>query len=102
VKDRDPSPGPSHGPQKRVSMTGALSDNASHDVTSAALAAVASSRRSPTGNGNRRSRQPLPREFRDDQERHTRSESRVRSISIIPYLCIDPFADFGRANDTSS
>ncbi len=33
------------------------------DVTAAALAAVASSRRSPTG--NKKGRQPLPREFRD-------------------------------------
>jgi hypothetical protein len=37
------------------------------DVTEAALAAVASTRRSPTE--NRRSRQPLPREFRDRERR---------------------------------
>ncbi|KAG2046586.1 hypothetical protein BDR06DRAFT_964945 [Suillus hirtellus] len=70
VRSRQSSPAPSHTPRKRVSIAGALSvsrDNASYDVTNAALAAVASSRRSPTGTGsvNRRSRQPLPREFRD-------------------------------------
>lgn len=70
VRSRQPSPTPSHTPRKRVSIASALSvprDDASYDVTSAALAAVASSRRSPTGTGsvNRRSRQPLPREFRD-------------------------------------
>lgn len=37
------------------------------DVGSAALAAVASSRRSPTG--GRRTRQPLPQEFRDDEHK---------------------------------
>ncbi|KAG1858876.1 hypothetical protein F4604DRAFT_1793783 [Suillus subluteus] len=70
VRSRQSSPAPSHTPRKRVSIASALSvprDDASYDVTSAALAAVASSRRSPTGTGsaNRRSRQPLPREFRD-------------------------------------
>lgn len=70
LRSRQSSPTPSHTPRKRVSIASALSvprDDSSYDVTSAALAAVASSRRSPTGTGsvNRRSRQPLPREFRD-------------------------------------
>lgn len=70
LRSRHSSPAPSHTPRKRVSIASALSvsrDDASYDVTSAALAAVVSSRRSPTGTGsvNRRSRQPLPREFRD-------------------------------------
>ncbi|KAG1780693.1 hypothetical protein EV702DRAFT_1194166 [Suillus placidus] len=70
VRSRQSSPALSHTPRKRISIASALSvprDDASYDVTSAALAAVASSRRSPTRTGsvNRRSRQPLPREFRD-------------------------------------
>ncbi|OAX34499.1 hypothetical protein K503DRAFT_859165 [Rhizopogon vinicolor AM-OR11-026] len=43
IRQREPSPGPLHGPRKRVSMAGAASfpiDHASYDVTSAALAAV--------------------------------------------------------------
>lgn len=78
IEHQESSPGPSHRPLKRVSMASAPTDHASHDVTSAALAAVASSRRSPTGGSNRRSRQPLPREFRDDRERNARLEGRVR------------------------
>ncbi|KAG2146263.1 hypothetical protein DEU56DRAFT_787211 [Suillus clintonianus] len=76
VRSRQSSPAPSHPPRKRISITGAPRDDSSYDVTSAALAAVASSRRSPTGTGsvNRRSRQPLPREFRDgDRDRNTRT-----------------------------
>ncbi|KAG2038154.1 hypothetical protein BDR03DRAFT_955301 [Suillus americanus] len=76
VRSRQSSPALSHTPRKRVSIASALSvprDDASYDVTSAALAAVASSRRSPTGTGsvNRRSRQPLPREFRDGDRART-------------------------------
>ncbi|KAG1860159.1 hypothetical protein DFJ58DRAFT_779683 [Suillus subalutaceus] len=55
VRSRQSSPAPSHTPRKRVSIASALSvprDDASYDVTSAALAAVASSRRSPTGTGS--------------------------------------------------
>ncbi|OJA10862.1 hypothetical protein AZE42_06837, partial [Rhizopogon vesiculosus] len=88
IKQREHSPGPSHGPRKRMSMASAASapiDHASHDVTSAALAAVASSRRSPTGSGNRRLRQPLPREFRDDQERNTRLEGRASVEPTTPH-----------------
>ncbi|KAH7904956.1 hypothetical protein BJ138DRAFT_1018373 [Hygrophoropsis aurantiaca] len=75
AKARQPSPGPSRTPRKRVSMASAMSapleDSryVSNDVTSAALAAVASSRRSPTGSGSRRSRQPLPKEFRERDRR---------------------------------
>jgi len=52
---------------KRVSLgMNSVSDVGVRDVTNAALAAVASSRTSPTG---RRSRQPLPQEFRQDSVR---------------------------------
>ncbi|GBE85120.1 predicted protein [Sparassis crispa] len=74
--DRAPSPGPSRAPRKRVSMAMSVDETRSNrwrddeqDVTTAALAAVASSRRSPQGtNGSsRRNRQPLPREFREGE-----------------------------------
>ncbi|OJA17879.1 hypothetical protein AZE42_09189 [Rhizopogon vesiculosus] len=55
TRQREPSPGRSHGPRQRVFMVSTASapvDHASHDVMSAALAAVASA-------------------FRDDEERHT-------------------------------
>ncbi|OCH87726.1 hypothetical protein OBBRIDRAFT_795954 [Obba rivulosa] len=76
-----PEPGPSHTPRKRVSMAMSVDEGYSRsrrqedsreqdvDVTTAALAAVASSRRSPTATLGRRSRQPLPQEFRES-ERH--------------------------------
>ena len=52
---------------KRVSMDLSVDDtygrSDDEDVTAAALAAVASSRRSPTA--GKKGRQPLPREFRD-------------------------------------
>ena len=52
---------------KRTSLgMNAVSDMGVRDVTNAALAAIASSRTSPTG---RRSRQPLPQEFRQDSVR---------------------------------
>ncbi|KAL4081188.1 hypothetical protein J3A83DRAFT_4084425 [Scleroderma citrinum] len=74
-KTRPPSPGPSRTPRKRVSMASHMSapESRGDDIADAALAAVASSRRSPTGTGsiNRRSRQPLPREFRDNRERRS-------------------------------
>ncbi|KAI0700355.1 hypothetical protein C8T65DRAFT_580318 [Cerioporus squamosus] len=54
---------------KRVSMALSVDDaygrSDDEDVTAAALAAVASSRRSPTGSAGKKGRQPLPREFRD-------------------------------------
>ncbi|KAG1728531.1 uncharacterized protein EDB91DRAFT_1060520 [Suillus paluster] len=84
-QSRQPSPVPSHTPRKRVSIASAISaprEDVSHDVTSAALAAVASSRRSPTGTGNRRSRQPLPREFRDgDQDRNIHSQTSIEPMT---------------------
>ncbi|RPD62254.1 hypothetical protein L226DRAFT_337925 [Lentinus tigrinus ALCF2SS1-7] len=66
-KDRA-EPGPSRTPRsKRVSMALSADDtygrSDDEDVTAAALAAVASSRRSPTA--GKKGRQPLPREFRD-------------------------------------
>lgn len=73
---RQASPGPSRAPRKRVSMASSISvqsiesggyNGNDHDVTETALVAVASSRRSPTG--NKRARQPLPREFRDGERR---------------------------------
>ncbi|KAF9240216.1 hypothetical protein BU15DRAFT_74133 [Melanogaster broomeanus] len=74
-KTRQASPGPSRTPRKRVSIASAISAPGAesgrysvndNDVTEAALAAVASSRRSPT---NRRARQPLPKEFRGGERR---------------------------------
>lgn len=63
------SPGPSCTMRKRVSIPTAVDDRPSKDITDTALAAVASSRKSPTGTGsmNGRSRQPLPQEFRHRQ-----------------------------------
>ncbi|KAG6331346.1 hypothetical protein ID866_7742 [Astraeus odoratus] len=74
-----PGPGPSRAPRKRVSMASHMSapmdDRYADDVADAALAAVASARRSPTGTGtgsiNRRARQPLPREFLENRERRS-------------------------------
>ncbi|KAH9936129.1 uncharacterized protein B0H18DRAFT_1081855 [Fomitopsis serialis] len=69
-RDRAPSPGPSRAPRKRMSMAMSVDESQRHaqgddeDVLTSALAAVASSRRSP-GSGGKKSRQPLPREFRD-------------------------------------
>ncbi|KAI5981726.1 hypothetical protein EDD15DRAFT_2523172 [Pisolithus albus] len=90
-KARQASPGPSRTPRKRTSLASTTSapvgpldadreryryhaherSNANeNDITDAALAAVASARQSPidtatAGTSSRRSRQPLPREFRD-------------------------------------
>lgn len=89
-KTRQASPGPSRTPRKRVSMGGAISAHGvesgrysrnDHDVTEAALAAVASSRRSPTG--NKKSRQPLPREFRERERRSL--DGRVGGMVVV--LC---------------
>ncbi|EGN98596.1 hypothetical protein SERLA73DRAFT_161294 [Serpula lacrymans var. lacrymans S7.3] len=69
---RQPSPGPSRTPRKRVTTTMSAPDENGElprDVTGAALAAVASSRRSPSGSSGKRSRQPLPREFRHGDRR---------------------------------
>ena len=57
-------PSPLSPRSKRTSLgMNAVSEVGVRDVTNAALAAVASSRTSPTG---RRSRQPLPQEFRHE------------------------------------
>ena len=86
---RQASPGPSRTPRKRVSMASAISAQSvesgrysrnDHDVTEAALAAVASSRKSPTG--NKRARQPLPREFRDRERRSL--DGRVGGMVKLP------------------
>ncbi|KAI0631968.1 hypothetical protein C8Q77DRAFT_1218535 [Trametes polyzona] len=67
-RDRAPSPGPSRTTRKRVSTALSVDEGYEQyrsdedDVTAAALAAVASSRRSP-GSSGKKPRQPLPREF---------------------------------------
>ncbi|KII90711.1 hypothetical protein PLICRDRAFT_542275 [Plicaturopsis crispa FD-325 SS-3] len=69
------SPGPSRTPRKRVSLAMDVppeEEGYEGDVTSAALAAVASSRRSPT-NG-KRARQPLPKEFRHSLDGRSSNE----------------------------
>lgn len=94
-KARQASPGPSRTPRKRTSLASTTSapvgpldadreryryhaherGNANeNDITDAALAAVASARQSPidtgtAGTSSRRSRQPLPWEFRDGVRR---------------------------------
>ncbi|KAF8120624.1 hypothetical protein EV363DRAFT_1368657 [Boletus edulis] len=103
-KTRQASPGPSRTPRKRVSMASAIPaqgvesgrySRSDHDVTEAALAAVASSRRSPPG--NKKSRQPLPREFRD---RERRSLDGRRSIEpMTPHRA--SFRDDGYEDDYS-
>ncbi|KAF8125796.1 hypothetical protein EV363DRAFT_1350161 [Boletus edulis] len=103
-KTRQASPGPSRTPRKRVSMASAIPAQGvesgrysrnDHDVTEAALAAVASSRRSPPG--NKKSRQPLPREFRD---RERRSLDGRRSIEpMTPHRA--SFRDDGYEDDYS-
>ncbi|KAI0064103.1 hypothetical protein BV25DRAFT_340956 [Artomyces pyxidatus] len=72
---RTSSPGPSQRtPRKRVSMAMSPADqdmdfagDETHAITAAALAAVASLRRSPTSSG-KKTRQPLPREFRETKK----------------------------------
>ncbi|VDC05537.1 unnamed protein product [Peniophora sp. CBMAI 1063] len=89
---RTSSPGPSiasstqRTPRKRVSLMSAPDS----DVATAALAAVASMRRSPTLSAGRRSRQPLPREFFDgpdgraSKEPSTPSKATMRSLASSP------------------
>lgn len=73
-RERQISP-PVQGPRKRASMINQrVNYGDEDDVTSAALAAVASSRRSPTG---RKARQPLPKEFRENDRRSETSVSFV-------------------------
>ncbi|KZV73205.1 hypothetical protein PENSPDRAFT_683068 [Peniophora sp. CONT] len=92
---RTSSPGPSvasstqRTPRKRVSLMSAPDS----DVATAALAAVASLRRSPTLSAGRRSRQPLPREFfdtnsgsdgRTSKEPSTPQKAAMRSLAGSP------------------
>ena len=88
---RSYSPGPPQKtPKKRVSILSSLGpeeldEHQPNDVTSAALAAVASLRRSPGSSGKgsgKKNRQPLPREFREP--RRASSDGRVSSISNLP------------------
>ncbi|KIJ17565.1 hypothetical protein PAXINDRAFT_167568 [Paxillus involutus ATCC 200175] len=103
-KTRQASPGPSRTPRKRVSMASAMSAPGAEsgrysvnrqDVTEAALAAVASTRRSPTE--NRRSRQPLPREFRDRERRSLDGRNSIEPVT--PHLT--PHRDSGYDEDNS-
>ena len=83
---RSHSPGSSQRtPQKRVSVlsmpdSGAHRQHGHNNVTSTALATVASLRRSP-GSSGKKNRQPLPREFRDS--RRASSDGRVSCTSNV-------------------
>ena len=92
LSTRSYSPGPpQRTPKKRGSILStlgpeALDEHEPNDVTSAALAAVASLRRSPGSSGNgsgKKNRQPLPREFREP--RRASSDGRVSSIPSLPF-----------------
>jgi hypothetical protein len=78
ARSRTSSPGPSTM-KKRVSL--ALITSNDEDVTSAALAAVASLRQSPTSSNGKKSRQPLPREFRDSKR--SSLDGRVSVVSAV-------------------
>ncbi|KAH0826187.1 hypothetical protein J3R83DRAFT_5619 [Lanmaoa asiatica] len=106
-KTRQASPGPSRTPRKRVSLASAISTQGvesgrysrnDHDLTEAALAAVASSRRSPTG--NKRPRQPLPREFRDRERRSLDGRNSIEPMTMTPHR--ESFRDDGYEDDHSS
>lgn len=93
---------PTRQPRKRASMMNQrvefAEDERQDDVSSAALAAVASLRQSPTG---RKNRQPLPQEFRENDQRSvSRSESRSGLVSMFVLLrqiaLLSPFLVFGR------
>ncbi|KAI9443628.1 hypothetical protein H4582DRAFT_1807936 [Lactarius indigo] len=80
------SPGPSQRtPKKRVSIMSMPDpeghEHGSHDVTSAALAAVASLRRSP-GSSGKKNRQPLPKEFLEP--RRSSSDGRTSKEPTTP------------------
>jgi hypothetical protein len=75
-------------PKKRISTMSVPDPEASREyeqnnVTFAALATVASLRRSP-GSSGKKNRQPLPREFREP--RRGSSDGRVSSKSISQYV----------------
>ena len=88
---RGPSPGPSRTPRKRISTLSVRDSRYDDDgeeadrddITSAALAAVASSRRSPTG--SRRSRGTPPKEFKETEGRSM--DLRVRIDTWLEFLC---------------
>lgn len=89
-RDRGPSPGPSRTPKKRRSVAAdeiyrTFKQEDDQDVTTAALAAVASSRRSPTGSSGKRNRQPLPREFRERDRRSLDGKSNGESSTPYPH-----------------
>ncbi|KAI0269973.1 hypothetical protein BC834DRAFT_580864 [Gloeopeniophorella convolvens] len=85
--NRSFSPGPSQRtPKKRVSIMSmpdpdVHGEDDPHDVTSAALAAVASLRRSPSS-GGKKIRQPLPREFHES--RRANSDGRTSKEPTTP------------------
>ncbi|KAI0249068.1 hypothetical protein BJV78DRAFT_1156100 [Lactifluus subvellereus] len=88
---RSYSPGPpQRTPKKRVSILSTLGpepldEHEPNDVTSAALAAVASLRHSPGSSGNgsgKKNRQPLPREFREP--RRASSDGRASKEPTTP------------------
>ncbi|KAI0769947.1 hypothetical protein C8Q74DRAFT_1202382 [Fomes fomentarius] len=92
------SPGTSRTRSKRVSMALSVDEaygnyrSDDEDVTAAALAAVASSRRSPTG--NKKGRQPLPREFRDRQD----SDEKPSNTEPATPHRLSHHAELGRAS----
>ncbi|KAI9507614.1 hypothetical protein F5148DRAFT_89304 [Russula earlei] len=83
------SPGSSQRtPKKRVSIMSvpdpeALRELGQNDITSAALATVASLRRSP-GSSGKKNRQPLPREFREREFRRASSDGRASKEPTTP------------------
>ncbi|TFK85329.1 hypothetical protein K466DRAFT_494954 [Polyporus arcularius HHB13444] len=83
---------------KRVSMTPSVDDaygrSDDEDVTAAALAAVASSRRSPTGSAGKNGRQPLPREFRDRKT----SDAKPPNVEPATPHRLSSRAELGRAS----
>ncbi|KAH8992555.1 hypothetical protein EDB86DRAFT_3079158 [Lactarius hatsudake] len=86
LSTRSFSPGPSQRtPKKRVSIMSMpdpeVHEHDPHDVTSAALAAVASLRRSP-GSSGKKNRQPLPREFLEP--RRSSSDGRTSKEPTTP------------------
>ncbi|KAH8104661.1 hypothetical protein BXZ70DRAFT_607042 [Cristinia sonorae] len=118
-RSRGSSPGPSRTPRKRVSMATTPSeyryheesDNDQEDVTIAALAAIASTRRSPADGSGGKKRPTLPKEFREkdrrsidgrqveppstprrnrDRERERRSPSPTRSPRTAVSFLADP------------
>ncbi|KAI0766457.1 hypothetical protein BD413DRAFT_672974 [Trametes elegans] len=98
-RDRGPSPGPSRASRNRVSTTLSVDEgygqyrSDDEDVTAAALAAVASSRRDP-GSSGKKGRQPLPREFRERKI----SDERPIGEPTTPHRHSSVRNDLGRAS----